>query len=85
MNRIVAAAIEKNGVVFTGTRHGNIIRDMVITKFITDMDNDYVEQHEQGFIDLNGEFWNREQSRDIAVEAGQVSRDHKTLYSEDLW
>lgn len=83
--KIIAAAIKRGRVVFTGVRHGHIIRDMVAVGFITDIKKDYVHSHEQGFIDENGDYWNREESRQIAIHAGQIKPDHGTLYSEDLW
>ena len=83
--RIVIAAIKKNGIVFTGLRHGHIIRDMVGCGFLKDPKEDYVYTEEQGFVDNHGKYWSREDARDVAVEAGQVDSTHGTLYSEDLW
>lgn len=82
---IVIAAIKKNGVVFTGLRHGHIIRDMVECGFLDDMVRDYVEMDEQGFVDDLGNYLTRKQARLIAIEAGQISSRHGMLYSEDLW
>jgi hypothetical protein len=82
--KIIAAAIKRDGIVFTGVRHGHIIKSMVDVGFLTDM-NKPVLGHEQGFIDERGEYWNREESRQIAIYAGQIKPDHGTLYSEDLW
>lgn len=84
-SKIVIAAIKKNGVVFTGTRHGHIIRDMVESGFIKDQKKDYVEQHEQGFVDDKGNYHSRDDARYIAIHAEQVKPDHGILYSEDLW
>lgn len=83
--RIVAAAICKNGIVFTGVRHGHIIRDMVAVGFLSDIKKDYVSGDEQGFIDNNGIYVSREHARTIAIHSGQIKPDHGTLYSEDLW
>lgn len=83
--RIVIAAIEKNGNVFTGLRHGFIIRDMVNSGFIKDLEKDRVYADEQGFVDSNNVFLSRASARLIAIEAGQIDKDHGTLYSEDLW
>lgn len=82
---IVIAAIKRNNVVFTGLRHGHIIRDMVECGFITDIKTEYVHQDEQGFVDDLSNYHSREQARLIAIEAGQVPEDHGMLYSEDLW
>lgn len=84
-NRIVIAAIKKNGIVFTGLRHGFIIRDMVNSGFIKDPNKDHVYAEEQGFVDANNIFLTREGARGIAIQAGQIKPDHGTLYSEDLW
>jgi hypothetical protein len=82
--RIVAAAIKRDGVVFTGVRHGHIIRDMVDVGFLTDM-NKPVTYAEQGFIDSRGNYWQRDDAWQVAFEAGQIEKEHSTLYSEDLW
>jgi len=82
--KIIIAAIKRDGIVFTGLRHGHIIRDMVECGFLTDM-NKPVLGHEQGFVDENGDYWDREESRQIAIHGGQIKPDHGTLYSEDLW
>lgn len=84
--RIVAAAIKRHGdpVVFTGVRHGHIIKSMVDVGYLTDM-NRPVLGTEQGFIDNEGTYWNRAEALVIAMAADQVSSEHSTLYSEDLW
>ena len=84
-NRIVIAAIKKNGIVFTGLRHGFIIRDMVSTGFLKDPNKDKVLNEEQGFVDSNNIFLTREGARGIAIIAGQIKPNHGMLYSEDLW
>lgn len=82
--RIVAAAIQRDGVVFTGVRHGYIIQQMVDVGYLTDM-NKPVLGSEQGFIDSRGNYWSRENAWQVAFEAGQIKKGHSTLYSEDLW
>lgn len=81
---IVIAAIKRDGIVFTGLRHGHIIRDMVECGFLTDINKPVLDQ-EQGFVDDLGNYIPRPQATAIAVEAGQVKEGHGTLYSEDLW
>lgn len=83
--KIVAAAVKKYGVVFTGVRHGHIIRDMVAVGFLTDVKNDYVFAKEQGFVDSHNNYLSREQAWHVAVDAGQIDSGHGVLYSEDLW
>jgi len=83
--RVIAAAIKFNGVVFTGDRHGHIIKYMVQIGVLKDMKRDKILDKHQGFIDEKGEFWDRDESRRIAIVAQQVWHDHGVLYSEDLW
>lgn len=82
--RLVAAAIKRDGVVFTGDRHGHIIKQMVTVGFLTDMTHPVLFD-EQGFIDSQGKYWSRDEAWKIAYEAGQITEGHGTLYSEDLW
>lgn len=83
--RIVAAAVRKRGVVFTGVRHGYVIQSMVEVGFLKDMQKDQVVASEQGFIDQYGKYYPMEKARDVAIIAGQIKPNHGTLYSEDLW
>lgn len=82
--RIVAAAIQRDGIVFTGVRHGYIIQQMVDVGFLKDIKKP-VTYDEQGFIDNNNKFIKRDDATAVAVASGQVKPDHGTLYSEDLW
>jgi hypothetical protein len=82
--RIVAAAVKRDGVVFTGVRHGHVIRDMVAVGFLTDIKKPILYS-EQGFIDSRGNYWQRDDAWQVAFEAGQITAEHGTLYSEDLW
>ena len=81
---IVAAAVKRDGVVFTGVRHGHVIKSMVEVGFLTDM-KDPIREEEQGFIASDGKYYSRQEAREIAINAAQVNPDHGTLYSEDLW
>lgn len=83
--KIVAAAVKKYGVVFTGVRHGHVIKSMVDVGFLSDMKNDYVLGKEQGFVDSHNNYLSRAQAWHVAVEAGQIDEGHGVLYSEDLW
>ena len=86
MVKIIAAAIKKKGIVFTGVRHGQIIRQMLDLGFLVDPEADYVTQGEQGFIDSNNVFLDREYAKLVALDAQQIDSTHKgLLYSEDLW
>lgn len=85
--KIIAAAIMHNGITFTGTRHGHIIRDLVELGVLKERNGvkDKITDDQQGFIDSNGIFVGRPHARTIAIAAGQVKPDHGILYSEDLW
>lgn len=82
---IVAAAIKWKGIVYTGTRHGFIIKQLVELGQLKDKTNDRVTDEMQGFLDSNGIFLTRAGGRSVAVTSQQVKPDHGTLYSEDLW
>ena len=88
---IICAAIKdtRTDVVFGGIRHGSIycaMRDAGITP-----------PHEfaiEGFLDSNGDFYDRNEAFNIAMNNGQLSAStrqlkrerHETeLYSEDLY
>lgn len=81
--RIAAAAIRMNGVVFTGIRHHLIIHDMVHTGFCTQVHG------EQGFITTTGRFVDRHDALVIAHNADQIKHPllHRPaqLFSEELW
>jgi hypothetical protein len=76
---IAAAAILKNGVVYTGRRHGEIIAAnyKVVGHFKV--------EDTQGFVTDEGKFVNRQDAGIIAFNANQTKEHHQTLYSEDLW
>lgn len=83
--RIVAAAIRREGVVFTGAHHHQIIRYACVTLGIPTMAG------EQGFMTSRGEFVSREEAANIACRVGQITHEqHKQfpldhLFSEQLW
>lgn len=74
---IKAAAIRKDGVVYTGMRHHEIINNAAPPGSL--------RGGEQGFITYEDEFVNRHDAADIAFAYGQIHRLKKKLYSEDLW
>jgi hypothetical protein len=85
--RIVAAAIRANGVVFSEippARHHTILHA------IDSLGLNPIEigaPNNQGFITSTGRFVQRRQAAGIAVEAGQIDAPKwgAELYSEDLW
>lgn len=85
---IIAAAIKRGPVVFTGTRHGFIIKQMVEVGFIhVDSPSERVSFEEQGFLTSEGRWVDRREGMQIAIDAEQVEyKEHfPELFSEDLW
>ncbi len=79
---ITEAAIRRDGKIYTGRRHCNIISDMV---------HNYgckppIRQDEQGFVNDKGQFYYRLEAIDIAIESGQIDPNFNgVLLSENLW
>ena len=82
--RLIAAAVKHRGVVFTGVRHGHIIKDLVDLGLISEAERP-LSADCQGFIDENGNYYQRKDARQVALKAGQIEPGHSTVYSEDLW
>lgn len=85
---IVCAAIkDNNGQVVCGARHF----DQIMISTIENLKSFNTSNVEQGFIDQYGNFYNREQSLEIATNSKQINnRRPKTnplnqLFSEDLY
>ena len=76
---IKEAAILKDGVIYTGKRHNEIIEanKSILGHFGSD--------EVQGFVTDCGDFVNRQVAAEIAVYRGQVAKYVQTLYSEDLY
>jgi hypothetical protein len=75
---LVQAAIKKDGQVYTGRRHCYIIQQYGKKVF----------DGEQGFVDKNGNFYDRYDAKKYAIECGQVDEKKlisETLISADLW
>lgn len=77
--RIVAAAIKENGVVFTGPHHHLIIWYIVPILGIK------TSVGQQGFITNRNRFVSRGEAADIAFMSKQISRATNCLFSEQLW
>jgi len=70
--------------MYTGVRHGDIIKQIVDLGQIDD--GEKVKEENQGFMDEFGIWRTREIAKLMALSAEQISPSHKgTLYSEDLW
>lgn len=81
--RIMAAAIQWKGIVFTGVRHAHIRRQ--ITELGHVGHGEYLDFECEGFIDSAGVFLTRLQARPIAEAAGQAPPSSDLLVSEDMW
>ena len=82
MSPIKQAATLRDGIIWTGRRHCSIIHEMI--------DNGCkppITQKEQGFVDEDGKFLNREEAYHRAVACGQIKDDGGTprLLSEMLY
>lgn len=75
------------GIVITGHRHGHVIWTVVCLTGLRTVTNaeDGVGDHEQGFLTNFNRFVNREEGARIAFNAGQITEEKETLYSEDLY
>lgn len=73
----------KSGIVICGRMHHNIfpIMGMMFDRL------EYLKNHETGFLTSDNRYVGREEAREIALAAGQITetRDPKDLYSEDLY
>ncbi len=79
---LVAAAIKLDGNIYTGIRHCNILG----------LAENYglgfggLKRGIQGFVDDDGNFYDREEAKYYAMECGQISILHRgQLLSEKLW
>ena len=80
MTKIVAAAVNHGGKVWTGTRHGIIMAEIWSKGGYCK-----IPQEEQGFVTDTGLFVNRFQAGAIAFDAGQTATRKETLLSEHVW
>ena len=74
---IVQSAIIKDGIVYTGKRHHNILGAAEPFGFLKD--------GKQGFVTDTGEFVTREEAARIAFDCGQIKEPKRILFSEDLY
>jgi len=76
---IVSSAIEKDGIIYTGRRHHNILNEA--------NPKGSLRGGIQGFMLDDGRFVDRIEGAKIALECGQIEELQwpPNLYSEDLW
>ena len=72
------------GYVSCGFRHNNCMWSMTSLTGLRSVLPE-VGEYEQGFLTSKNRFVNREEGAIIAFEAGQISENKKTLYSEDIY
>lgn len=70
----------KTGIVVCGRRHHNCL--MTFAEFAYDRDHTKVKQ---GFLTNEDRFITRKEAAQLAYKCGQISKEQKTLFSEDLW
>jgi len=75
---IVESAIRKDGIVYKGRRHNNILCD-------TSRPFGFLKNGEQGFVTDMGNFLSRRAAAEHAFECGQLKEKKRILCSEDLW
>lgn len=78
---ITQAAIRKDGKIYTGRRHAEIL--FKAEKYGLGWAG--LKGAEQGFVDESGRFYTRKQAGIVAWKCGQMPRVKKHLLSEDLW
>jgi len=80
VERVKEAAIRKDGVVYTGRNHAEILRDKT-------RPFGFLKCGEQGFATDSGRYVDREEAARVALASGQIDRLHFSdteLYSEEL-
>jgi len=70
-----------SGIVVSGWRHNNCFAVMVALF----PNKEYIGKTIQGFISSKGNFYDRAESKEMAINRQQVTNDKKDLYSEDLY
>jgi len=75
---IEAAAIRKNGIIYTGRRHCEILCDR-------SRPFGFLKSAEQGFITDTGVFMNREEAGKHAFQCGQIPKLTMRLFSENIF
>lgn len=75
------------GIVISGHRHGQCMWVMCCLTGLRSVKcaEDGVGEHIQGFLTNTNRFVDREEGAKIAFSAGQIKKEIKTLYSEDLY
>ena len=75
-----AAIFSGTGMIFLGKHHGDCFNQAFNVGIKVQS-----AAWAQGFFTSKGRFVSRAQAAEIAIAAGQVPPEIKTLFSEDLW
>ena len=70
----------ESGIVVCGRRHHNAL--MTLLEFAKEPKGEKVKQ---GFLTNQDRFVTRKEAAQLAYKCGQISKEQKTLFSEDLW
>jgi hypothetical protein len=81
-NMLILAAIKRNNRIITDKRHYLCIRKAI--KLYNWKKP--ILAREQGFVDEKGNYYNRKEAKQHAINCRQISPNYqKILISEDLW
>jgi hypothetical protein len=85
--RVVCAAIRKEGRIICGPRHFDSIMHATMTS--SERETKFWIDADQGFVDQRGNYLSRTEAHGVAVSRGQVIRwvggDDIELFSENLY
>jgi len=82
--KIVKAAIKRNGKVYTGFRHALVLDSMRIDGVVVNVENP-LKMDEQGFVTNTGRFVDRVEAANIAFKAGQIRSGISSLDSYQIF
>jgi len=82
MKILVKSAIKRDDKIIIGNRHSECIKQAIMEGW-----EKPIRQEEQGFIDNEGNYYNRKEATVIAKLSGQINKNFNknTLLSEYLW
>jgi hypothetical protein len=80
MTKVLCSAVIKDGEIWCGKRHAELIA------LAHKKTGKRIYSKDQGFLVTGQRFVSREEAKEIAKKAGQISEDFSgILTSEDLW
>ena len=72
----------ESGIVVCGRRHHNCY--MTLASLLGDK-YDIKLTHNQGFVTSKNRYLERKEAAQLAFECGQITKQSKTIFSEELW